>query len=141
MVINERQKITFYRGLIDVLQYFDFEKVARVMKTLDWHWHLSENNWAEFEDGVDGKVIEDRMVIPGEKFLKRRVISQFEDMLKTLESGEIDNWAIKTEDGFQMIDYVVGCGGFRYGIHSAEEDEDTLCVQLEFIIEEWDTFD
>lgn len=153
MIVNERQKTTFYQSLVEILLYFDFAKVEKVMKHLKWRWVLSDADYEEFEDGVDGQLCEKydelglkngtiQKAVPYAPFLKRHIVHQFEDMLRTIESGEADNWIIKKyDDGVEEVEYTISCGGFQYTIRSDFEDEDTFYLQLEFVVEEWNTFE
>lgn len=104
-----------FQSLIDdVMDNFDFHRVHKVMKFLNWKWAFAE-------DGV-----------PEVWELKKEARRLLSDCLyEMIKHGE-DNWTIAT-GGFRVK-------ATNYKDSDVEDDDFHLGLQLTFELEDWDAY-
>lgn len=104
--------MTDYRDSIDeIIDWFDFERVRRVMAFMEWEWHDS------------GGVPE----IPELRRHARRLLNQAAEGL--LRDNQSDDSR-----------FAVSCGGFT-AVANRYEDTDKIYLRLTFAIAEWDNYE
>lgn len=91
-----------------IIACFDFEKVHKVMKALEWQWYSSQTK--------------DQIPSYGELVLKAQLLiyQAFNDWLKY---------------GWQD-DYSTSTGGFHVRLQRV--DQDYIVIDLQFVVAEWD---
>ena len=104
-----------FQELIDnIMDNFDFHKVHKVMKQLNWHWAFAEEG------------------IPREDELRKEARKLLNECLYALIKNGEDNWSIAT-GGFQ-----VRATNYRDG--ETISDGFHVGLKLEFVIEDWDAY-
>ena len=97
--------------LMELYEEFDFGKVAKVMKFLEWKVVEKDECTGEFES-----------VIPTENMLVKDVRYLAETCWKAIDDGQSKEWT-------------VGAGPFE--IYWDETDADEVRASLKFVCEEW----
>ena len=104
-----------FQSLIDdVMDSFDFHKVHKVMKSLNWQWAFTDNGVPEVYE------------------LRREARRLLEECLyEMIKHGE-DNWSITTGGFFARAT--------NYKETEVEDDEFHLGLKLSFEVEDWDAY-
>lgn len=104
-----------FQSLIDqIMDNFDFHKVRKVMKFLNWRWALTESGVPEVYELKEEA---------------RRLLN--ECLYSMIQHGE-DNWNIST-GGFRVR-------ATNYKDTEIEDDEFHIGLSLSFELEDWDAY-
>ena len=114
----EKANITLKsRAVDDIIENFDFNRVASVMESLDWEWY-------------DPKI--QKSIVPSADKIKEMAIGMLHDAWAGLD--------ITPYDASGWKEYMVSTGGLEAWV--AENGKDVVkperYVKLRFILEEWD---
>lgn len=104
-----------YRDAIDgIMDNFDFERVHKVMLATNWLWHRHGGNFDDYYQPEPADL---------------RVYAR--NQLKSCVEEMIDR---------DLEEFAVECGGFRSHAWRDRESGE-IDLQLQFIVESWDTFE
>lgn len=104
-----------YNDISDILDYFDFERVKKVMDFLEWEWYGCCNGVPEIYD------------------LRKRA----RELLNDVYLGVKDR-AIKNPD--KIVTYFTATGGF-YVDGTKYPDDSKVYLRLSFQVADWDNFE
>lgn len=105
-----RLRLNIESGIKEIMAYYDFNRVCRVMKCLEWEWLFLTSNSR----------------IPSLLDIKEEVMRQFDSLTEEI-----------IRDGGKYYQYKVETGGFLYTI-VYNRNPVSVHVSLSFSVESWD---